>query len=81
MRTRSERRDSETKKEKKRIDLCKEKFGYENVDEEYLKHKTDVPHSHGSNWWNAYETKKMNNKKERLKEKQELKQENFESKD
>ena len=43
----------------------------------YIKRKTDIPHSYGSNYFNAYESKRINNKKERLESKQEIKRLDF----
>lgn len=73
MRTIAERRKSEIKEFNKRLNICKSAHCYNASDEEYIKHKRDIPHSLGSNYWNAYETKSMKNKKERLKNKNELK--------
>jgi hypothetical protein len=39
----------------------------------YIKRKTGIHHSYGSNYWNMYESKRINNKKERLESKQEIK--------
>ena len=75
MKTRAERRNSRKKEQENRIKLCKELFGYENCETEYITRKTDIPHSHGSNYWNAYETKSMQNKQQRLKDKNNLKKE------
>lgn len=77
MRTRAERRESKKKEFSKREKLCKDIYGYTDSenDKNWIKHKTDIPHSLGSNWWNAYETKSMQNKQERLKEKNNLKKE------
>lgn len=74
MRTRAERRESAQKEYRKRMKLCKEVVhAWGNDLDDYIKHKTDIPHSQGSNWWNAYETKSMNNKRERLKQHRKLK--------
>ena len=80
MRTRAERRKSEIKEFNKRVEICKAAHCYDSSDEEYIKHKRDIPHSLGSNYWNAYETKSMKNKKDRLNNKIGLKKEmeNFE---
>ena len=43
----------------------------------YIKRKTDIPHSYGSNYFNTYESKRINNKKERLESKQEIKRLDF----
>lgn len=75
MRTRAERRKSEIKEFKKRINICKAAFGYFANDEEYIKHKRDIPHSLGSNFNNSFETKSRKNKQERLNSKNELKKE------
>ena len=75
MRTRAERRKSEIKEFNKRIEICKAAYCYDSVDEEYIKHKRDIPHSLGSNYLNAYETKSMKNKQERLNSKNKLKKE------
>ena len=45
--------------------------------DDYIKRKTDIPHSYGSNYFNGYESKHINNKKERLESKQELKRLDF----
>lgn len=78
MRTKAERRNYENKELEHRINICKDIRLWDADTIEYIKRKRDVPHSLGSNWWNAYETKAMNNKKERLKEKNKLRKENFE---
>lgn len=75
MRTINDRRNSEQKEIKRRIKICKDVHCYTSEDEEYIKRKTDIPHSYGSNYWNAYETKSMKNKKDRLDNKIELKKE------
>ena len=75
MRTRAERRKSEIKEFNKRVEICKSAHCYNSSDEEYIKHKRDIPHSLGSNYWNSYETKSMKNKKDRLDSKNELKKE------
>ena len=75
MRTKVERRKSEIKEYNKRVKICKAAHCYNSSDEEYIKHKRDIPHSLGSNYWNAYETKSMKNKKDRLDSRNELKQE------
>ena len=75
MRTRAERRKSEVKEFNKRVEICKAAHCYLSSDEEYIKHKRDIPHSLGSNFWNSYETKSMKNKKDRLDSKNELKKE------
>jgi hypothetical protein len=73
MRTKDQRRFSEAKELKRRMKICKSAHGYTDDNDEYIKRKTDNPHSYGSNYFNAYETKSMNNKKERLCSKLELK--------
>lgn len=75
MRTKGERRKSEIKEFNKRVEICKAAHCYDSSDEEYIKRKRDIPHSLGSNYWNAYETKSMKNKKDRLDSRNELKQE------
>lgn len=76
MRTRIERRESAKKKFKRRINLSKSIWCYVGDDlEDWLKRKSDIPHSQGSNWWNAFETKRMKNRQARLKSKQETKKE------
>jgi hypothetical protein len=72
MRTRSDRRRSEAKELKRRMTLCKSAHGYNDDHDDYIKRKTDIPHSIDSNYWNAYETKSMKNKKDRLKQKSEI---------
>jgi hypothetical protein len=73
MRTKDQRRSYEAKELKRRMTLCKSAHGYTDDNDDYIKRKTDIPHSYGSNYFNAYETKSMNNKKERLCSKLELK--------
>lgn len=75
MKTRAERRNNAKKELKHRLKLCKAIRECNDDTDEYIKHKTDVPHSLGSNWWNAFEAKSMRNKQERLKEKNNLKRE------
>ena len=77
MRTRADRRRSETKELKRRMALCKSAHGYTDDHDDYIKRKTDIPHSYGSNYFNAYESKRINNKKERLESKQEIKRLEF----
>ncbi len=75
MRTRADRRNSEIKEFNKRFTICKLAHGYNTSDEEYVKRKRDIPHSLGSNYWNAFETKSMHNKQDRLKSKNDIKKE------
>lgn len=75
MRNRAERRNFKLKEITKRLKICKDIAGYNDNDTEYIKHKSDIPHSHGSNWWNAYETKRMRNRQQRFKDKNKLKKE------
>lgn len=76
MRTRAERRKNTLKKFKRRVNLSKNIRYYAGDDlEDWLKRKCDVPHSEKSDWWNAYETKKIKNKQTRLKNRQETKKE------
>jgi hypothetical protein len=72
MRTRSDRRRSEAKELKKRIEVCKASRCYNTIDIETIRRKTDIPHSIDSNYWNPYNTKSMKNKKDRLKQKFEI---------
>ncbi len=69
MKTRADRRRSEEKELKRRMTICKSAHGYTDDNDDYIKRKTDIPHSIDSNYWNAYETKSMKNKKDRLKQK------------
>lgn len=75
MRTRAERRKSEIKEFNKRVEICKSAHCYDSSDEEYIKRKTDIPHSYGSNYWNGYESKSIRNKQDRLKYRKNLKKE------
>lgn len=75
MRTRAERRNNANKELKHRLKLCKTIREWNDDSDEYIKRKRDIPHSLGSNWWNAYDNKGMLNKKERLKERKKLKKE------
>ena len=78
MRTKDQRRSSEAKELKRRMTLCKSTHhGYTDDNDDYIKRKTDIPHSYGSNYFNAYESKRINNKKERLEFKQEIKRLDF----
>ena len=72
MRSRSDRRRSEAKELKKRIEVCKASMCYNTIDIETIRRKTDIPHSIDSNYFNQYETKSMKNKKDRLKQKSEI---------
>ncbi len=71
MRTKADRRRSEAKELKKRIEICKDYRGY-NIGIETIRRKTDIPHSIDSNYWNPYDTKAIKNKKNRLKQKSEI---------
>lgn len=75
MRTRQERRITQAKELIKRMKICKSSHGYTDEDDEYIKRKRDIPHSMGSNFWNAYETKSMRNKQIRLKNRINIKNE------
>jgi len=75
MRTRQERRITKAKELVKRMKICKSSHGYTDEDDEYIKRKRDIPHSMGSNYWNAYETKSMRNKQIRLKNRINIKNE------
>ena len=75
MRTRQERRITQAKELVKRMKICKSGHGYTDEDDEYIKRKRDIPHSKGSNYWNAYETKSMRNKQIRLKNRINIKNE------
>lgn len=75
MRTKQERRNSEIKELIKRMKNCKSAHGYDDGDNEYIVRKSDIPHSHGSNYWNAYNTKSMRNKRLRLKMKTDIQKE------
>lgn len=70
MRSRSDRRISEAKELKKRIETCK--ASYNTIDIETIRRKTDIPHSIDSNYLNPYDTKSIKNKKDRLKQKSEI---------
>ena len=72
MKTRADRRRSEAKELKKRIEECKDSMCYNTIDIETIRRKTDIPHSIDSNYFNPYETKSMKNKKDRLKQKSEI---------
>lgn len=72
MRTKEDRRRSEAKELKKRIEICKASRCYNAIDIETIRRKTDIPHSVDSNYWNPYDTKSMKNKKDRLKQKSEI---------
>ena len=72
MRTRADRRRSKAKQLKKRIEVCNASIGYNIIDVETIRRKTDIPHSIDSNYWNPYDTKSMKNKKDRLKQKSEI---------
>lgn len=83
MRTRTERRKFKIKEIFRRFETCVNTYVFKRDDKEALdivKHKSDIPHSLGSNYWNAYETKSMKNKKDRLDSRNKLKKEmeNFE---
>ena len=75
MRTRAERRNAREKSFKRRLKLCKEIRGYTGNDDKYIKTKSDIPHSLGSNFYNGFETKAMQNKQKRLKDKNNLRKE------
>ena len=78
MRTRTERRKFKIKEILRRFETCVNTYVFKRNDKEALdiiKHKSDIPHSLGSNYWNAYETKSMKNKKDRLNNKIGLKKE------
>lgn len=82
MRNRAERRGNTIKKFNRRVKLSKaiRYFVGKNDDNDeelkaWLKRKADVPHSEKSDWWNAYETKKIKNKQTRLKLRRETKKE------
>lgn len=72
MRSRSDRRISEAKELKKRIEACKASQWYNTIDIETIRRKTDIPHSIDSNYLNPYDTKSIKNKKDRLKQKSEI---------
>ena len=72
MRSRSDRRRSEAKELKKRIEVCKASMCYNTIDIETIRRKTDIPHSIDSNYLNRYDTKSIKNKKDRLKRKSEI---------
>lgn len=72
MRSRSDRRISEAKELKKRIETCKASQCYNTIDIETIRRKTDIPHSIDSNYLNPYDTKSIKNKKDRLKQKSEI---------
>lgn len=71
MRSRSDRRRSEAKELKKRIEICKASQCY-NIGIETIRRKTDIPHSIDSNYLNPYNTKSIKNKKDRIKRKSEI---------
>ena len=77
MKTIADRRRSEAKELKRRMTICKSAHRYTNDNDDYIKRKTDIPHSYGSNYFNGYESKHINNKKERLESKQEIKRLDF----
>ena len=72
MRSRSDRRISEAKELKKRIETCKASQCYNTIDIETIRRKTDIPHSIDSNYLNPYDTKSIKNKKDRIKRKSEI---------
>ena len=72
MRSRSDRRRSEAKELKKRIEICKDYKCYNTIDIETIRRKTDIPHSINSNYLNPYDTKSIKNKKDRTKRKSEI---------
>ena len=72
MRSRSDRRISEAKELKKRIETCKASHCYNTIGIETIRRKTDIPHSIDSNYLNPYDTKSIKNKKDRLKQKSEI---------
>ena len=72
MKTRSDRRRSEAKELKKRIEVCKASMCYNTIDIETIRRKTDIPHSINSNYLNPYDTKSIKNKKDRTKRKSEI---------
>ena len=72
LRTRSDRRRSEAKELKKRIEVCKVSRCYNTIGIETIRRKTDIPHSINSNHLNPYDTKSIKNKKDRLKQKSEI---------
>jgi len=75
MKTKADRRNYEIKERNKRFKICKEAHCYNDEDNEYIIRKRDIPHSLGSNYFNAYECKAIRNKQERLKYKKILKEE------
>lgn len=78
MKTKIERRKFKIKEILRRFETCVNTYVFNRNDKEALdivKHKSDIPHSLGSNYWNAYETKSMKNKKDRLNSRNELKKE------
>ena len=78
MKTIADRRRSEAKELKRRMTLCKSTHhGYTDDNDDHIKRKTDIPHSYGSNYFNTYESKHINNKKERIESKQEIKRLDF----
>ena len=72
MRSRSDRRISEAKELKKRIEICKASQCYNTIGIETIRRKTDIPHSIDSNYLNPYNTKSIKHKKDRLKQKSEI---------
>lgn len=66
MRSKQYRRHQDLKEFKQRLERCLNSKSFEITDFEYIKHKRDVLHSLGSNYWNPYETKAMKNKQQRL---------------
>ena len=72
MRSRSDRRISEAKELKKRIETCKASQCYNTIDIETIRRKTDIPHSIDSNYLNPYDTKSIKHNKDRLKQKSEI---------
>ena len=72
MKTIADRRRSEAKELKKRIEVCKASQCYNTIDIETIRRKTDIPHSIDSNYLNPYHTKSIKNKQDRLKQKSEI---------
>ncbi len=75
MRNKPFRRYQNLKEFKRRLERCLNTKNYKITDLEYIKHKRDILHSLGSNYWNSYETKSIKNKRQRLVLKKELKNE------
>ncbi len=75
MRSKKERILSKIKEFNKRLKNCKASWWYNKSDIDTIKQHTDIPHSLGSNYLNKYDTKKIRNKRNRLKNKIDLKME------